>query len=420
MASRLDPRVAIAAPYAAAKRVVRSPRHPFQVETRPFALTPFFIAPVLPGETMTNLVLQNRVVTDPVAHPLIGFWLEHWFFYVKHRDLDGRDDFAGMMLDPAKDMSAYNSAASVPWFHAGGINWLKLCVQRITEEYFRDEGENWDVFKIGEYPQLQIVGNNVLDSLTNGGDYDADDKRVDLNIDGDAAFTADEIEPALAQWNALREAGLMPMDYEDYLRTYGVASRQDEESPNLHRPELLRHSREWSYPTNTIDPTNGTPRSAVSWSVALSADKARFFKEPGFVIGLVAVRPKVYLNGQVGSFVGGMNNVLRWLPAVKHDRPELSYMSFAEATGPLPGLTDDDGYLVDTRDLFVHGEQFSNIATPGYAVELPTATGGRRYVPAGDLNDFFIAPEKNLVKMDGVTTLSVRSRQKDGTPQTHL
>ena len=90
------------------RRVMRHPQHPFQLRTRPYQVASFFIAPVLPGETLKNLLLQARVVSDPVKSPLIGWWAEYYFFYVKHRDLDGRDDFVAMMLDPSKDMSSYN------------------------------------------------------------------------------------------------------------------------------------------------------------------------------------------------------------------------------------------------------------------------------------------------------------------------
>ena len=55
------------------RRKLRSPKHPFSVRAKPFEICPFLIAPVLPGETMTNALLQSRVVSDPIAHPLIGF-----------------------------------------------------------------------------------------------------------------------------------------------------------------------------------------------------------------------------------------------------------------------------------------------------------------------------------------------------------
>ena len=109
-------------------RVTRSPRHTFQVRHEPFALVPFLLAPVLPGETFKSGLLQARAVTDPISNPIIGWHLEHYFFYVKHRDLSIRDDLAEMMLDPDKDLSVHYSPASIPFYHAGGaIDWVKRC-----------------------------------------------------------------------------------------------------------------------------------------------------------------------------------------------------------------------------------------------------------------------------------------------------
>ena len=82
-------------------RVMRSPRHSFIVEHRPFEITPFFIAPVLPGETLKNLLWQARAVTKPIKQPLVGWWLEYYMFYVKMRDLTDRDTLTAMLLDPA-------------------------------------------------------------------------------------------------------------------------------------------------------------------------------------------------------------------------------------------------------------------------------------------------------------------------------
>ena len=67
-------------------RVTRSPRHTFQLRHRPFLLQPFMLAPVIPGETMKSLLLQSRAVTSPIANPLVGWWLEYYFFYAKYSE----------------------------------------------------------------------------------------------------------------------------------------------------------------------------------------------------------------------------------------------------------------------------------------------------------------------------------------------
>ena len=152
-------------PAARTGRVTRSPRHTFQLRHKPFCIQPFMLAPVLPGETMKSLLLQARAVTAPIANPLIGWWLEYYFFYVKHRDLDGRDDFSEMMLDLDKDMSGYKSAASAVHYHmAGRINWSALCLKRVTEEYFRTEEEVWNTHAVDGLPLAKINGDSILNS----------------------------------------------------------------------------------------------------------------------------------------------------------------------------------------------------------------------------------------------------------------
>ena len=83
-------------------RSLRNPAHTWQVRQKPFLLQPICFAPVLPGETLKNLLFQARIVTDPIKNPLIGWWAEYYWFYVKHRDLAGASDFMSMMVNPAQ------------------------------------------------------------------------------------------------------------------------------------------------------------------------------------------------------------------------------------------------------------------------------------------------------------------------------
>ena len=73
------------------QRVPRRPQHTFYLRQVPFTIQPFMIAPVIPGETLQNLSFQARCVTMPVKNPIIGWWCEYYFFYVKLTDLDDRE-----------------------------------------------------------------------------------------------------------------------------------------------------------------------------------------------------------------------------------------------------------------------------------------------------------------------------------------
>ena len=406
------------------KRINRYPKHPFKITNKPWQLQPFMCAPVLPGETMENLLIQSRVVSDPILDPLCGWWLEYYFFYVKLTDLDARDTLTTMIINPdAADVSALQLGAVEPWSYSGegGIPWSKLALKRIVECFFRNEAETWNTAAIDSIPLIAIGDDksNVWQSLTMVDDLNAID--VSVSTAGDDAFTMSELEAARREYELLKAHGLMKaMTWEDYLRQSGVKGNAEEINP--HEPELIRYVREWTYPTNTIDPTNGTPRSAVSWAVTERADKNRYFPEPGFIVGITTARPKVYLRNQTSSAAGFMLDSASWLPPMLQDDAWSSLTTHVttSGSGPLPAITDAQGYAWDVRDLLLYGEQFVNFdpaAVTGRSfVDLPTAAGLREYVDEDDINSIFVSGTSDQIRQDGIVQLTIKGRQRDTTP----
>lgn len=392
----------------------RRPQHTWNVRHRPWQIQPFMIAAVLPGETMKSLLMQARVVTDPIKNPLIGWWIEYYFFYVKHRDLNDRDHFTQMMLEQDYNLSSLNSAAKVETYHGwNGLDWVQKCVERITEEYFRDEDEAWNLATIGNLPAAHIAQRTWLDSVVREDEFGASDD-VTISTAGDNAFTAREVDVAMRTWQFLRANQLTTMDYEDYLATYGVKP----EVAKMNRPELIKFARNWTYPTNHIDPTTGAPTSACSWSISERADKDRFFREPGFIIGCTVARPKVYLSKQTGTVTGLMADAMAWLPAILRDDPYTSMRLITQGTGPLPSVAD--AYWIDVKDLLLYGEQFVNFAvtdTNYGAVALPTTALNKKYAAATDADAMFVSGSANLVRQDGVANLDILGALEDTTPQ---
>lgn len=409
----------------------RRPQHRFNLQTMPYTIQPMLLAPVLPGETMDQLLLQARVVSDPVKNPLIGWWKEYYFFYVKHRDLEQIDGFAeafqDMMLDPTWSKDAYDDATqSWPYYHAAGcINWSKLCLQRVVEEYFRNEGEAWNVAADANgLPRAGINNEGWWQSmLLDQTVIAADDVDVDENADD--TITYGEINRAQQQWLLLQQNNLIDMSYEDYLSTFGVRVPKE----TLHVPELLRYVKAWQYPSNSVDPTDGSVSSALSWSIAERADKPRFCKEPGFLFGVTVTRPKVYMGGLSGSAAGVMDNAIAWLPAVLRGEQNVSMLKQGHGTGPatypgnaqLPGPANDD-YWFDIRDLLIYGDQFVNYAMltghTGNSVDLPEADAQRRYAATADIQYLFSSANYNI-REDGVINLAIASAEtKDLTPAT--
>lgn len=398
-------------------RKLRNPAHSWQVRNKPFTLQPICIAPVLPGETLKNALFQARIVTEPIKNPLVGWWVEYYWFYVKHRDLAGSATFQSMMIDPGTSMASQvvAGAETKMYRNANKIDWLGQCVDRIVTEYFRGEGDNPP--DVDGLPVVQIKENSVFDNAMLSSALQANDFSVDLNAN--ATITASEVERALVQWEFLKANNLMTMSYEDYLRTYGVKVAD----PEFSRPELLRYTREWSYPVNTVEPTTGVPSSAVSWAISERIDKDRFFKEPGFIVGLTCARPKVYFSAQRCAAVNLLDDAYAWLPALMRDDPATSLKRLASNADSIITTTGNAEFVLDVRDLFMYGDQFVNFdlaggLADGSHVAMPTAGLERRYPALADINNLFVGGTPTaLVKQDGIIRLSILGGLVDETPR---
>lgn len=398
-------------------RSMRSPQHSFNVTFRPWQIQPVVIAPVLPGETLANAKMMARVVTDPLQNKLIGWWCEFYLFYVKHRDMANATKFQDMMLDVEEDMSSTyaGSTNTATYEHINGIAWVTEALNAIVDEYFRDRaaGHTSADFVVGGLPLAKINERSWLDSVMYSTEYKEDN--YEITVGTDDIITSSEIATALRQWEMLQGMGMQSMTYEDYLETFGVKLPDSERVV----PELLRYVRTFSYPSNTIDPSDGSAASAVSWSIDERAQKARFFKEPGFIVGLMVTRPKVYRRPQIGSAACSLVNAYHWLPVLMNDDYRASNRQCTTANGPL-GTTPGANYFFDTRDLFLYGDQFvnGNLAdTDRNLVDLPTATLKRGFADSDDMNGVFVdntgASGLNVIRADGICSLNIKGRQQD-------
>jgi len=404
---------------------MRSPQHRWQLRQQAFQIQPFLIAPVLPGETLKNATMQSRVVTDPVRNPLIGWWIEYYLFYVKHRDMSGSADFQAMMTNPNHDLSAYAASATTTYDYTydGGIDWVDQCMEAVVNEYFRDEGEDYTDHVFGNLPAAAVAGSGWWDSLQDDSVFKTATTDPDVDLDASGTTTASEVELALRQWQFMREHNLTEKSYEDYLASYGVRQSASERVV----PELLKYERNWTYPTNVIDPTDGSPTSACSWAVSMRADKDRFFKEPGFIFGVCVCRPKVYSSSQDGAAVGILGDAFSWIPASLLSDAGVAWKKFdggATPTAPGPlGANVTPDYWIDTRDLFMHGDQFINFAlsdADANLVALPATDLAKVFASDTMSKSFFVdsAGTDFLVKQDGVCALHIASSVRDTSPTT--
>ena len=398
-------------------RVGRYPKHTFRVNSKPFSIQPFFSARVLPGETLRNLYFESRVVTSPVVNPIIGWKKEYYFFYVRITDLLN-DAMKEMFVDPANAeiTTSVATANNASLYEAnGGVQWTRLAMRRCVETYFRDQDEAWNIAVDAEgLPIAQIRENTFMDSLT--------DK--DLIPEGAAIAGATDmadLERLMEAFEQLRALGIANMTYEDWLRSQGIAIPNKDEN----KPELLARFSEYQYPSNTIDPTTGAPSSAVSWVFKNGERSPKFFKEPGFLIGLSVTRPKIYFGGLSGSAHGFAKRAWDWMPNYLREMPETSLKYFALDTGPVGvRTTDADAYFLDMRDELIYGDQFQNISVfnnapsnvpADHILPLPDTSLNWRYPSAAMCMSLFTDTAAGRIRHDGYVSLSVKGHEVDFT-----
>lgn len=411
-------------------RMMRRPQHSWNLRHQPWQIQPCMIAPVIPGETLKNAVLQARVVTDPVKNRLIGWWHEYYFYYVPFRAMAAADELTQMVVDPEWTPAAIDSNTAVPkhyFYGRNSIDWVEQCLDAIVAYDFRKPDET-GTYEIDGLPIATINNENWTNSLINANAVTDWDVPVVDGSDANSTLDASEVEIAMQQYQMLRDAGLVEMDYEDYLKTYGIKGRAVEKVEEFH-PELLRYVRKWQYPSNTVD-GSGNVSSAVSWSIAERIDKDRFFREPGFIFGVTVTRPKVYLGNQVGAAASMLDTIRAWLPKVMDNDPYTSLKKFANGEGPMttgfadtaPALSDatpTQAYYADVRDLFLYGDQFV-MNTNAYSVGLPAKDGNLQFATAAEYDKLFVEQTGTAqhIEQDGVISLVIAGSQKDLTAPT--
>lgn len=408
------------------RRTIRRPQHTHQIRFRPFEIVPFMVAPVLAGETLRNLQMQCRTVSDPIDNFLLGAWHETYYFYVKLRDLTSyKSNIETMLLDPSAAFTAMDATSSSLPYYRGTTqavpNWLEQGFAQILKFYFRTPEEvadsTWDDYTSGSFHLAAIKSKSWLDSVVTDTNYLASiSPDQTLTVGGDDSFTMREFEDKMNMYLWEQQHGFIGgknLTFEEWLAAQGINVPGAQDDTDEGKPELIRFALNWTYPVNTVDPTDGDPSTAWSWSVRERADKDRFFTEPGFLVGVRVVRPKVYISKQDTAGIYMMDSAKDWFPGLMEANANFSMKKFAAATAPL--LNQTDAFWVDIKDLLLHGDQFVNFAlseTNAGFVALPTAACQKRYVATTDIDNIFVTKTAGTGKCyeDGVTTLMIASK----------
>lgn len=425
------------------RRRHRRPQEPFNVRSRPYEITPFCIHPVLPNETLDNLLFQVDAYSDPIVNRQIGWHANYQFFYVPLMALS-HDVFCPTNMDPSviarmmlnsgatgdimTSSGLTTAAISVPLFQfKGAMPWLELCMEHIVNRFYRDEGDYGTYSaQIGasmEYPLAYVNQRSWLHSLKEesavGDDVELPgvDEVEDLDIL--SGYSTHQ-----TQWEIMRDSGSEDLSYDDYLRAQGVRLGKDQTRSNqltggvpgagLIQPEaeLLRFVRKWTKPISTFDPADGSAATALKWSCAERADKKRYFKEPGFIVGVACTTPKIYLGNQKGAIVGALTQAEHWLPQVLQGFGYTSVREVLDSVTDGPLINQDEDYWFDIGDLFNYGGGgFFNhaVGAAQHVVGLPDGNPlSKRILSEADIKAFFVdSTNDQHIYQDGVVHLDV-------------
>lgn len=374
------------------QRDTRTPEYSFQLRTqRPYEIRPFLCAPVLMRETMKHLSWKSVTHTDALASRNLGAWLEQHFYYVKLRDLEERDDIAPFILNQATDLSSLNRAASNYTYHAGsGVDWLFACYKRIVDEYWRHDGEVYNtagttdattgmsLAKIHSAPHRC----GIMDSMVSESD-------LDTAMPSIPSGEMTDLQQAWIAYQAALSNAMVEMTFEDYLALGGVRVRKDES----HIPELIGFRKQWTLPSTGMDQSSGTTQSVWFWQMEGEQRKRFIFEEPGFIVGIQCIRPKVYLKNQSSSQIALLTEFVRWLP------PQLKGMHGASLdlldahAEPFNALdvagNNTKGVWFDIMDLFQYGDQFVDF-------DMTLEGDGLHALPANDMTPRWYPSEADM------------------------
>jgi hypothetical protein len=400
---------------ASAKRHSRRPNFPLAGTLKPYGLYPIFIHPVLPGETLQSATVKMRTISMPVKHPLSGAWKEDWLIYVKFTDLD--PDLGQMFISDTYDSSAFvaGSDDAKTFVKAGQIDWVRLALEKIHRSYFVSESETPRT--IHGVPQVKLNNASWYQNMV----FEAADQAVPTT-------DASDLYQHLAGWQMLQQMKLTELTYEDYLQQYGARPTHNRETD----PEILRFARSWTLPTNQISPETGVPSSALAWSDEIKLDKAKRFNEPGFLIMLSTVRPKMFNGNLKHSMVGNMWGFSDWFPAYTLDDPTSSVKKLAKTDDVFAAAMTDAGtetLLYDHMDLLMHGEQFVNDWDGPYDLPQHSAhsvkTGANvpdlrgEYCNLADVTALWSGATEPFQKLyyEGIASAVVSGHARDNTPK---
>lgn len=229
------------------RRQSRYPRYTWNITFRAHQLQPMMIAPVAAGDSVKHIKFEQRVLTAPIINQITGWWCEVYYFYCRFSDLDEAEAVKAMAVTPGYDLDGLPSDArsQKAWTYHNGTqpDWLYMCMKPIIRHYFRSEGGEWNDHLIDGVPAAGVIGRSWMDACFDYGDLTP-------------PASPDTYDGRWEIYEQLRKQKLVTMDFPEYLASQGVAVPDQLMQPlaEKRKPELLRFTRQFAYPTNTVNP----------------------------------------------------------------------------------------------------------------------------------------------------------------------
>lgn len=357
----------------------RNPTFPMAGVMQPFGLYPLAAFPLLAGETLENLNLAGRFISQPMKHPITGAWLEQWVAVVPMRLCMSE----ATVTDIAPSTTGLTAGADRPRFFtkSGALDTIKRAYDVVANEFFQAPGQTAPtVDGVMQLPRMGVDWTENLQPKPASGDPTKwPEKAVTEELTGIDLETERQL-----------------MEAADYRRWTEQFTGVDPKSQL--RARIIRYDREWKLPQNVIDPATGIPRSSFFWDRKMNLSKRFKAMEHSIVLVLSAWRPLMFNGLTVASYIQRMNGVLEWLPP----RNEAGWSTIG-ADDPIFAAafdTDNTQLIFDRSDVFARGETFINCAAADSPYPVPISANSLesagidsqrgKYPTAAETNTLFV------------------------------
>lgn len=340
------------------RRGERRPVFRAALELEPWEITPFCCFPLLPGETLHNVLIDGRFLLNGCVSPLFPWYLDLQMYAVKLSDLDIDFELILKHRGDTGPSGLANSAAAPHLGEAvGGITISGLVYKRICDQFWKTDNVlpnsivNTDLFiapvKWRGSSSTHVEGENPDDFLR-PDEILTDAMKIDL-LDRDP-------------------------NWDDILRSYGVVRSAVEAGV----PERIMWESMAKFPVFVQSDAADTivTRYQVLWSIREARLTARgqglFAKEPMAVMGMVTIRPEIIEGNKAFMMINDLTDRERWwvppfntMDAVQDilQEPGSGITAGHSWVDAAPGVTQ-----MNMLDYWFMGESFTNMdwknATP--------------------------------------------------------